>query len=100
MSCSSHQSCERKLVHNADKDAILVGKYVLRNQISTPCDTFVKFAEIFMEENNLKMPGTPMETSVLYRELLFHIDGYFLVQAKLYVFFFPYFKVRKKELSG
>lgn len=70
-----------------------------KNQISSLCDTFVKFAEIFMEENNLKMPGTPMETSVVYRELFFHIDGFFLVQAKLYVFF-PYFKVRKKELGG
>ena len=63
-------------LHTVDEDAILVGKDMCcDNQISTSRDRFAELAEIVMEENNLQMPGTPMEASVLYRELLFHIES-------------------------
>lgn len=63
-------------LHTVDEDAILVGKDMCcDNEISTSGDTFAELAEIVMEENNLQMPGTPMEKSVLYRELPFHIES-------------------------
>ena len=63
-------------LHTVDEDAILVGKDMCcGNPISTSYDTFEEIAETFMEENNLQMPGTPMEASVLYKELLFHIES-------------------------
>ena len=78
MSCSSYQSCKKQLVthHTGDEDAILVGKDMCcDNPISTSYETFAELPEMAMEENNLQMPGTPMEASVLYNELLFHIES-------------------------
>ena len=69
------------------------------NQISTSRDTFAQPAEIVMEENNLQLPVTPMEPSVLYRELLFHIESLMskvTSSSKPNHETFPYFKVGKK----
>ena len=45
------------------------------NAIAPSDDTFAELAEMVMEEYNLQMPSTASEASILYSELLHHIDS-------------------------
>ena len=45
------------------------------NAIAPSGDTFAELAEMVMEEYNLPMPSTASEASILYTELLHHIES-------------------------
>ena len=90
--------------HTVDEDAILVRRDMCcDNQISASRDTFAQLAEMVMEENNLQIPGAPMEAFHLYSELPFHIES---TTKKSFprpgqiMSFFPYQGSRKKTPSG
>ena len=63
-------------LHTIDEDATVVAEEMCcDNAIAPSDDTFAELAEMVMEEYNLQMPSTASEASILYSELLHHIDS-------------------------
>ena len=62
-------------LHTVDEDAMMVAEGMCCEDHLIPFDdTFAELAEMIMEENNLQVPSTPLEASLLYSELLYHIQ--------------------------
>lgn len=63
-------------LHTIDEDATVVAEEMCcDNAIAPSDDTFAELAEMVMEEYNLQMPSTASEASILYSELLHHIES-------------------------
>jgi len=63
-------------LHTVDEDAMMVAEEMCCEDHLMPFDdTFAELVEMIMEENNLQVPSTPLEASLLYSELLYHIQS-------------------------
>ena len=63
-------------LHTIDEDATVVAEEMCCDNAIAPSDnTFAELAEMVMEGYNLQMPSTASEASILYSELLHHIES-------------------------